>query len=106
MIVNVCWKKKIEAVAEEEPDALQVDGGPAHELTGLVAVVEAKREPDELRVDRRAHVQLHVERLLPGDQAAARHHGGPCHPEHQDRPDQPRNLAVLLLPSGRWRPSR
>ena len=40
-------------VAEEEADALQVDGRAAHQLAGLVAVVEAEGEPDELRVERR-----------------------------------------------------
>ena len=63
-----------QAVAEEEPDALQVDGRAAHQLAGLVAVVEAEREPHELRVDRGSHVELDVERLLAGDQPAARHH--------------------------------
>ena len=59
-----------EAVAEEEADALQVDGGARHQLARLVAVVEAEREADEMRVEAAAHVHLDVERLPPGDEAA------------------------------------
>ena len=35
-------------VAEEEPDALQVDRRAGHQLAGLVAVVEAEREAHEV----------------------------------------------------------
>ena len=35
----------------EEANGLEVDGGPRHELAGLVPVVEAERETEELRVD-------------------------------------------------------
>ena len=38
-------------VAEEEADALEVDGRARHQLAGLVAVVEAEREADEVRVE-------------------------------------------------------
>ena len=54
-----------QAVAEEEADALEVDGRARHQLAGLVAVVEAEREPDEPRVEPVAHVHLDAERLRP-----------------------------------------
>ena len=60
-----------QAVAEEEAHALEVDGRARHQLAGLVAVVEAEREPDEMRVHAAAHVHLDVERLPAGDEAAA-----------------------------------
>ena len=60
-------------VAEEEAHALQVDGRPRHQLSGLVAVVEAEREPHEVRVEPLAHVHLDRERLLSGDQPASGH---------------------------------
>ena len=49
--VSTCWKKKIEAVAEEEAHGLEVDRRPRHQLARLVAVVEAEREPEQLRVE-------------------------------------------------------
>jgi hypothetical protein len=74
-----------EPVAEEEPDALQVDGGPRHQLARLVAVVEAEREPHELRVDAAAHVHLDVERLASGDEPPAGHQAGSKRAEAEDR---------------------
>ena len=62
-----------EAVAEEEADGLEVDRRAREELAGLVAVVEAEREAEELRVERVAHVELDAERLPARDQAPARH---------------------------------
>ena len=62
-----------QAVAEEEPDRLQVDRGAREELPGLVPVVEAEREPQELRVERVPHVELDSQRLAARDQAPARH---------------------------------
>ena len=40
---------------------------------GLVAVVEAEREAEELRVERVAHVELDAERLAAGDETPAGH---------------------------------
>ena len=85
-----------QAVAEEEADALEVDRRARHQLAGLVAVVEAEREPHEARVERGAHVHLDAERLPAGDEAAADHQ--PCldHAEPEDRPDvDPEQLRVL-----------
>ena len=62
-----------EAVAEEEADGLEVDRRSREELAGLVAVVEAEREAEQLRVERVSHVELDSERLTAGDQATARH---------------------------------
>ena len=59
-----------QAVAEKEADALQVDGRTRHQLPGLVAVVEAEREPHEVRVEPLAHVHLDRERLLARKSAA------------------------------------
>ena len=78
-----------QAVAEEEAHALQVDGRAAHQLAGLVAVVEAEREADELRVDGLPHVELDGERLLAGDQPAAGHHQRARDPERDDERDEP-----------------
>ena len=60
-----------QAVAEEEADALEVDGRARHQLAGLVAVVEPEREADHVRVEAAAHVHLDVERLAARDEAAA-----------------------------------
>ncbi len=60
-----------QAVAEEEAHALEVDGRARHELAGLVAVVEAERQPHEVRVQAAAHVHLDVERLPAGEEPAA-----------------------------------
>ena len=65
-----------QAVAEKEADALQVDGRARHQLPGLVAVVEAEREPHEVRVEPLAHVHLDRERLLAGNQPPGRHQDG------------------------------
>ena len=59
-------------VAEEEADRLQVDRRPRHQLPGLVPVEVAEREPQQARVERIAHVPLDRDRLLAGDEAAAR----------------------------------
>ena len=86
-----------EAVAEEEAHGLQVDRGTAHQLSGLMPVVEAEREADELRVHGGAHVELDVERLLAGDQPAAGHHGRPRGAERENRADEPRDPSSLVL---------
>ena len=75
-------------VAEEEADALQVDGRARHQLAGLVAVVEAEGEPHEVRVEAAAHVHLDVERLAAGDQAPAGHERGAHDAEADDRDDR------------------
>ena len=85
-----------QAVAEEEADALQVDRRAAHQLAGLVAVVEAEREPDELRVDRLPHVELDRERLLAGDQPAAGHHQRARDAEREHERDEPLQPAELV----------
>ena len=83
-------------VAEEEPDALQVDRRAAHQLPRLVPVVEAVREPDELRVERRAHVHLDEERLLAGDQPSARHHERASHAEPDNEADEQRQVIEAI----------
>ncbi len=85
--MSTFWKKKIEAVAEEEAHALEVDGRARHQLAGLVAVVEAERQPDEVRVHAAAHVHLDVERLLAGEEAAARHQRGAHDTDAGDQAD-------------------
>ena len=59
-------------VAEEEAHRLEVDRRARHELARLVAVVEAEREPEEVRVQLVAQVVLDRERLPAGDDAGAR----------------------------------
>ena len=73
-----------EAVAEEEADGLEVDRRAREELAGLVSVVEAEREAEELRVERVAHVVLDPERLAARDEAAAGHEDGAGRPDGED----------------------
>ena len=90
-----------EPVAEEEADALEVDGRPRHQLAGLVAVVEAEREPDEVRVEAVPQVELDAERLLARDEAAARHQQGADEPEADDQPDRhPERVMVVRAEPG------
>ena len=53
-----------QAVAEEEADGLEVDRRARHQLAGLVPVVEAERQAQEVRVQRVAQVEL--DRRAPG----------------------------------------
>ena len=87
-----------QAVAEEEAHALQVDGRAAHQLAGLVAVVEAERETNELRVDGLPQIELDEQRLLAGDQPAAGHHQRSRDPERNDERDEPLELVQLVVP--------
>ena len=90
-----------QAVAEEEADRLEVDGRSAHQLPCLVTVVEAEREPYQLRVDRLPDVHLHVQRLLARDQAAARERERAADTERDDQADQPGQLVQPLGVQGR-----
>ena len=54
-----------EPVAEEEADGLEVHRRAGHQLTRLAAVVEAEREPQEVRVELVAEVVLDPECLPP-----------------------------------------
>ena len=85
-----------EAVAEEEAHALQVDGRAAHQLAGLMPVVEAEREADKLRVDGLAHVHLHGERLAARDQPPAGHLDGTHEAEHDHERDEPFEAVELV----------
>ena len=59
-----------EAVAEEEPDRLQVHGRPRHQLSRLLMVEEAELEALEVAVEPLAQVVLDPERDASGDHAA------------------------------------
>ena len=86
-----------EAVAEEEAHALQVDRRARHELARLVTVVEAERQPHELRVDAAAHVHLDVERLLAGEEATSGHERRADDAERDDLADrQPEPVPVVV----------
>ncbi len=94
--VITCWKKKIEPVAEEEADGLEVDGRPRHQLAGLVPVVEAEGQALEVRVQLVAQVVLDPERLPPGDEAPA-HHAQRLHEaDDQDEDDVELELAAVV----------
>ena len=80
-------------VAEEEANTLQVDGRARHQLAGLMPVVEAEREPDEMGVEPLAHVHLDRECLLPGDEPAPRHEGGA---QHAEAPRSSRRTSTAL----------
>jgi hypothetical protein len=84
-------------VAEEEPHALQVDRRTRHQLPGLVTVVEAEREANEVRVDPLAHVHLDVERLLAGDEPAAEHQRRRGKAEACDRTDVEPELCRVVV---------
>ena len=84
-----------QAVAEEEADALEVDGRPRHQLAGLMACRRSGTRADEPGVEAVAHVHLDAERLAPGDQAPPDHQRGLQHAEADDRPD----VDPELLPS-------
>ncbi len=87
-----------EAVPEEEADALQVDRRAGHQLAGLVAVVEAEGEPDELRVEPVSHVHLDAQGLASRDQPATDHQHGLDGAEADDRPDEDPQLARVARP--------
>ncbi len=84
-------------VAEEEPHRLQVDRRPAHQLSGLMPVVEAEREAHELRVDGLPHVHLDLKRLLARDQPAARQRERAARAERDHEADEPRQLVQVIV---------
>ena len=93
-----------QAEAEEEAHRLQVDGRARHQLARLVAVVEAEREPQQVRVQRLAHVLLDPERLPAGDDPAAEHQRRLDDADDRDRDDEPgehRRAAARLDPVDR-----
>ena len=86
-------------VAEEEADGLEVDRRARHQLARLVAVVEAEREPQEVRVEAVAHVVLDGERLPARDQPAADHEERLGHADRDDAADlerERRSVPVAL----------
>jgi hypothetical protein len=85
-----------EPVAEEEPDTLQVDGRSRHQLPGLVAVVVAEREPEQVGVERVPQIELDAERLPPRDQAAADHERRLHDAEAEDHPQQEPQLGAIV----------
>jgi len=90
-------EKEDQAVAEEEAHALEVDRRPRHQLAGLVAVVEAEREPHEVRVEALPHVHLYVERLLAGDETAAEHERRRDEAQGRDHADvEPEPMRVVV----------
>jgi hypothetical protein len=90
-----------EPVAEEEADRLQVDGGPGHQLTRLVAVVEAEREAEELGVDRVPQVVFDPERLAPRDEPAAHHEEGSREADREDdERERPEPAAIVPAHGG------
>src|SRR3954465_7814319 len=87
-----------EAIAEEKADSLEIDGCPRHQLSGLMTVVEAEREPDEMGVHLAPHVHLDVECLLSGDQAPAGHEQRAYETEAHDREDgEPELMRVVIV---------
>jgi hypothetical protein len=84
-----------EAVAEEETDSLEVDGR-AGGSGRLVPVVEPEREPEQLRVERVAHVVLDGERLAARDQAASGHEQGAERADGDDGDGDSVELAVAV----------
>ena len=84
-----------EPVAQEEAHRLEVDRRAREELAGLVSVVEAERQAEELRVERVAHVELDAERLPPRDEPAAGHEERARHPDGEDERGDDIELARL-----------
>ena len=90
-----------QAEPEEEADRLQVDGRARHQLASLVAIVEAERQPQQVRIEGLAHVLLDPERLPARDQPATGHQQRLHDPDGDDRRHHPekRLRAALRLDS-------
>ena len=76
-----------EPVAEEEAHRLQVDRRARHELAGLAAVVEAERQPEEVRVELVAEVVLDAQCLPAGKDPPPVHEATADETEPDDRGD-------------------
>ena len=87
-----------EAVAEEEPDLLEVHRRARHQLPRLVAVIEAPREAKEARVERVSDVELDSERLSAGDEAAADEHERAEEPGDRDERDEDDESPCVVRP--------
>ena len=94
-------REEDEPVAQEEADGLEVDRRARHELARLAAVVEAEREPEEVRVQLVPQVVLDAERLLSRDDAPPVHESPADQPESDDGSDledeHPRVCAAVDL---------
>ena len=78
-----------QAVAEEEPHRLQVDGRAGHQLAGLVAVEEPVGQPLQVGVHAVSQVELDGQRQPAGEPAAEEHEHAL---ERAHRHDQRRQL--------------
>jgi hypothetical protein len=84
-----------QAVAEKEAHCLEVHGRPRHQLSGLVAIVEAEREAQEVRVERVAHVVLDAQSLPARDEAPAHQEQGLDEADRDDdAQEHPEHLLV------------
>ena len=83
-------REEDEPVAEEEAHGLEVDRRSGHELSRLASVVEAERQPQEVRVELVAHVVLDGERLSTREEAPPEHERAAYEPERDDCADPQR----------------
>ena len=91
-----------QSIAQEEAHRLEIDGGPGHELAGLLAVEERQFQALKVLVQAVAEVELDPQRDPAGHQAAENAHDQAEHPGHADRERQHHQLVLMMLPP--WRP--
>ena len=79
-------RKEEDAVAKKQAQGGQVDRCATHDLPGLIAVVDRKRQRQQVVIDEVAQVLLDVDRHRAGDEAAEVHDGEApdCEAENQD----------------------
>jgi hypothetical protein len=65
-----------------------------------VPVVEAEREPEQVRVERAAHVEFDAERLPARDEAASGHEERARDADEDDRGDDELQCVLVVLLDG------
>jgi hypothetical protein len=86
-----------QAVAEKEPDRLQVDGRARHQLARLLAVEERQLERLQVAVHQVSQVELDAERHPAGDQPARDAEDEPQQPGAADRQRQHGERAAAAI---------
>ena len=91
-------RKEEDAVAEKQAQCRQVDSCATHDLPGLIAVVERKRQRQQVVIDEVAQVLLDVDRHRAGDQASEVHDGEAPDGEAENQDDQIAQLVGVAWP--------
>ena len=90
-------REEDQPVTEEEANRLQVDRRTGHELADLATVVEAEREPQEVRVQIVPQVVLDGERLSARDETSSDHERRADDPEPDDQCNPECEFALVGL---------